>query len=122
MFRVAPAVAITTLVSLAGCALDAPAKQAAPRKIIVEKQRTCTVTTAPISKAEFCATPKDCPSITTCGEAYFRYTTCGEVLRDGQRNGIPCENRCGKTPLAMAEKIRSEAPFALPMRTATICD
>jgi hypothetical protein len=121
MFRVVSAIAI--VVSLTACASDAPSKQGVR---IVEKRRTCTVTTAPISKAEFCATPKACPAITTCGEAYFRYTACSELVRDGgvagQMNGIPCENVCGKTALAMAAKIRGEGPFLLPMRTSTVCN
>ena len=121
MFRVASVVVIASI--LAACASDAPTKQGVR---IVEKRRTCTVTNAPITKAEFCATQKACPTISTCGEAYYRYATCGEDLRDGgvagERNGIPCQKLCGMTALEMAQRVRSELPFSPPMRSITVCD
>ena len=98
----------------AGCATE-------PTTRVVTKTRHCTTTVAPMSKNEFCSAKKNCPVIETCGEAYFRYTSCGHlwldggaaVPRDGQPNGIPCEKMCGKDALASAGRIRSELPFSL---------
>jgi len=128
MLRVVVCVALI----LSGCAVD-ELEPIVRTKIVKEyirepgKTRTCTVTTRPMTKQEFCSMgEKTCPRIATCGEAYYRYTTCGEIERDGgvagERNGIPCENVCGKTPLAMAEKIRSESPFSPPPKTLNTCD
>ena len=120
MLRVVTCVAIF----VAGCAFD---PRPAPRSSIVQfKSRTCTVTTRPMSNQEFCGMgEKTCSQIATCGEAYYRYTTCREIGRDGgtigERNGIPCQNVCGNTPLAMAAKIRSEPPFLPPLKTLNTC-
>jgi len=80
-----------------------------------------------MTKQEFCGIgEKTCPQIATCGEAYYRYTTCREIVRDGgvagERNCIPCENVCGNTPLAMAAKISSERPFSPPPKTFNTCE
>ena len=85
-----------------------------------------------MSRDQFCAlsNKRNCPQIVTCGEAYYRYTTGGHmwldggaaVPRDGQPNGIPCENMCGKDAMLMAGKIRSEPPFSPPPQTTTLCN
>jgi hypothetical protein len=120
---------------VSGCAIDQPAP-IVRTKIVKEYIRepnsilttqTCTVTTRPMTKQELCGMgEKTCPQIATCGEAYYRYTTCGEIERDsgvpGVRNGIPCEKVCGKTPLAMAAKIRSEPPFSPPPKSIKTCE
>jgi hypothetical protein len=71
------------------------------------------------------AAPTRATQIATCGEAYHRYTTCREIERDGgvmaERNGIPCLNVCGNTPLAMVAKIRSEPPFSPPLKILNTC-
>jgi hypothetical protein len=112
---------------VAGCAIGAQHERGVERssaRATIEKRRICTITKS-IDAAAFCKTPKRCPEIDTCAEAYFRYTTCKEWPRDGgvagKPNGIPCEKRCGRTALAMARKIR-ERPFLPPMRTTEICD
>ena len=41
-----------------------------------------------------CDCSKTCTQITTCAEAYYQLNTCGCSVRDGDRDGIPCENLC----------------------------
>src|SRR5262245_25260915 len=95
-------VCVALLVS--GCALGPQASNVG-RTAAPAKPRTCTVTVAPDSK-QFCAEPKKtCQQIDTCGEAYYRYTICGDLSLDGrplgpdvppstgQPNGVPCEDR-----------------------------
>jgi hypothetical protein len=115
MLRVVVCVAVLA----SGCAFDPQPVQRTTTKF---KTRTCTVTMRAMTKEEFCATPQECPWIATCGEAYYRFTTCGEIIRDGNRNGVPCENRCGHTPLDMAAKIRSEPPFSPPLIRVKTCN
>ena len=129
-----------------GCAFDPPPAPTVRTKTITKtitefRPRTCNITTVPTSKDEFCANKRTCGQIDTCGEAYYRYTTCGDLSLDarplganvpppvGQPNGIPCEERlaagrsgCGKTALAMAAKIRSEPPFSPPPKRTEVCD
>jgi hypothetical protein len=129
MLRVIPALTLSAILLMSACASNAPPDRvtASSRTKVVstENRRKCATIIAPLNKANFCATPRDCPAITTCGEAYYRYTTCGEVDRDGgvagKHNGIPCEKLCGKTALEMAEKIRSEPPFSPPAQMTTVC-
>jgi hypothetical protein len=111
MLRVIVCVAVLA----SGCAPE-------PTTRTVTKTRHCTTTVAAMSKDEFCAVEPTCPKITTCGEAYYRYTTCKQVTRDGfPRNGIPCQDKCGPDAMAMAAKIRSEPPFSPPIRKTTVC-
>jgi hypothetical protein len=91
------------------------------------KMRTCAITLRPMSKEEFCSQgQKDCSSITR-GEAFYRFTVCGESERDGgiagKKNGVPCQNACGNDTLDMVKKLRSEMPFSPPLvPTARLCD
>lgn len=41
-----------------------------------------------------CNCSKSCTRITSCAEAYFQLNTCGCSVRDGDHDGIPCENLC----------------------------
>jgi hypothetical protein len=41
-----------------------------------------------------CDCSKTCTQITTCAEAYYQLNTCGCSVRDGDGDGIPCENLC----------------------------
>lgn len=41
-----------------------------------------------------CNCRKTCSNM-TCAEAYFQLNTCGCGARDGDNDGIPCENVCG---------------------------
>lgn len=135
MFRVLAPLLIAVMLLTGGCASDLPAQRSfssPPRTItktvIVEKRRTCTVTVRPLTKLEFCSRgPRACSDRSmTCGEAYYRYTTCGEDARDGgvagDRNGIPCQVICGNTALQMATRIKAEEPFSPPTQTTTVCD
>lgn len=119
---------------MAGCATSTPpapvAKRAAPAqtKIVTVKQ-TCVTTTKP---ANSCAQPKPCSMIETCAEAYYRFTVCKDrSLDDGplgeraanktdQSNGIPCERKCGRDAVTMADRIRAQ-PFSPPMHAETTC-
>jgi hypothetical protein len=115
MFRVCVCLAVL----LSGCAYS---QQPSPRRtIIVKERRTCT-TIAPQVVADLCMVRKYCtknPEM-TCAEVYYRLTHCPRFGPDddhawldggvaGKRNGIPCEDRCGKTPLEMKQSISRAA-------------
>ena len=120
--RVVPALAIGVLL-VPGCAPEAPSERMRTKIV----KRYCTTTVGP--DVAFCETKRNCPEIATCAEAYYRYTTCkhlwldggAAVPRDGQPNGIPCENRCKRDALAMAKEIR-DGPFSPPTLASTVCD
>jgi hypothetical protein len=123
MLRVALVLSAAVLF-VAGCA-HSDRETAAPvrnKTAKVEKARACTTTLRP--DPAFCATEGRCRHIKTCAEAYYRYTVCREIERDGgvagDRNGIPCQNLCGKTALTMANAIRAQ-PFTPPTRSETVC-
>jgi hypothetical protein len=40
---------------------------------------------------------KYCTRMSSCAEAHHHFTVCGEQARDGDHDGVPCENVCGKT-------------------------
>ncbi|MEW7007526.1 excalibur calcium-binding domain-containing protein [Lentilitoribacter sp. EG35] len=44
-----------------------------------------------------CGQRKTCGRMQSCTEAYFHLKQCGDVARDRDRDGIPCEKLCGKT-------------------------
>ncbi|MDX1373632.1 MAG: thermonuclease family protein, partial [Nitrososphaeraceae archaeon] len=41
-----------------------------------------------------CNCSKKCDEISSCDEAYFQLNQCGCSKRDGDNDGIPCENIC----------------------------
>lgn len=41
-----------------------------------------------------CNCAKTCTQITTCEEAYFQLLNCGCSVRDGDDDGVPCEELC----------------------------
>lgn len=41
-----------------------------------------------------CDCSKTCTQISTCAEAYYQLDTCGCSVRDGDGDGVPCENLC----------------------------
>ncbi|MGI5841456.1 MAG: thermonuclease family protein [Patescibacteria group bacterium] len=41
-----------------------------------------------------CDCKRTCTQIASCEEAYFQVNTCGCQARDGDNDGIPCENLC----------------------------
>jgi len=50
--------------------------------------------TATESPSYVCDCSKTCTQITTCAEAYYQLNVCGCSVRDGDGDGIPCENLC----------------------------
>jgi len=53
-----------------------------------------TPTPTVASESYTCDCSKTCTQITTCAEAYYQLNTCGCSARDGDGDGIPCENLC----------------------------
>lgn len=49
------------------------------------------------SAGAFDCVEKKCSAMESCAEAYHHLTVCSEAKRDGDNDGIPCENVCGKT-------------------------
>ena len=39
---------------------------------------------------------KTCGQIASCEEACYKLTVCGDTARDGDNDGIPCENLCSR--------------------------
>lgn len=71
----------------------------------LETQTTSTWTTeetyipstyAPSTSSSYsCSISKTCPEMNSCAEAYFYLNTCGDSARDGDNDGVPCEDICG---------------------------
>lgn len=53
-----------------------------------------TNTTTNQSTSFVCNCSKTCTQITSCEEAYFQLNNCGCQARDGDKDGVPCENLC----------------------------
>lgn len=54
-----------------------------------------TVPTSPPSSGGWtCDCSKTCPNMSSCEEAYFQLNVCGCSIRDGDNDGVPCENIC----------------------------
>lgn len=49
---------------------------------------------APAQPAFSCNCSKTCPAMVSCEEAYFQLNTCGCGRRDGDGDGVPCEDIC----------------------------
>jgi hypothetical protein len=57
-----------------------------------------TIAIAPgTALAQSCNREPKCTQIRTCQEADFYFRQCGHHKRDGDSDGIPCEDLCGKT-------------------------
>lgn len=41
-----------------------------------------------------CNCKKTCSQMVSCDEAYYQLNTCGCSVRDGDKDGVPCENIC----------------------------
>ncbi len=50
--------------------------------------------TPPTSSQFNCSVKKTCPQMRSCEEAYFYLNTCGDRQRDGDKDGVPCEDIC----------------------------
>lgn len=52
--------------------------------------------TTPATPHQFvCDCSKKCAAMSSCEEAYFQLQQCGCGIRDGDGDGVPCENICG---------------------------
>ncbi len=66
------------------------------------RDTSCTVgcaapipTPAPAPTAQYiCDCSKTCSQISSCEEAYYQLNVCGCTRRDGDGDGVPCENLC----------------------------
>jgi len=47
--------------------------------------------------AQSCNREPKCTAMRSCKEADFYFRQCGHYKRDGDNDGIPCEELCGKT-------------------------
>lgn len=57
-----------------------------------------TIAIAPTAaQAQSCNREPKCTQIRSCQEADFYFRQCGHYKRDGDNDGIPCEDLCGKT-------------------------
>ncbi len=50
-----------------------------------------------LASAQSCSREPKCTQIRSCQEADFYFRQCGHHKRDGDNDGIPCEDLCGKT-------------------------
>jgi hypothetical protein len=50
-----------------------------------------------MASAQSCNREPKCTQIRSCQEADFYFRQCGHLKRDGDHDGIPCEDLCGKT-------------------------
>lgn len=61
------------------------------------KNKSDNIDTSNLNSEQFsytCDCSKTCTQISTCAEAYYQLNTCGCSVRDGDGDGIPCENLC----------------------------
>jgi len=49
-----------------------------------------------------------CTQISTCAEAHYRYSVCGDRSLDRDDDGIPCEDMCGKSHSVMRARIAAQ--------------
>jgi len=57
--------------------------------------------TSDVLKARLFAQAYDCRNVScsrlgSCAEACYKLTVCGQRVRDGDGDGIPCENLCSR--------------------------
>lgn len=60
----------------------------------IEPPPQSTIPPAPPAPAFQCNCSKTCPAMASCEEAYFQLNTCGCGRRDGDNDGVPCEDLC----------------------------
>lgn len=46
--------------------------------------------------AAYDCSKKTCRKIKSCKEACYKLKVCGQKIRDGDNDGIPCENLCSR--------------------------
>jgi hypothetical protein len=59
-----------------------------------------------------CAVEPYCTRMRSCAEADFYFRQCGHYKRDGDNDGIPCEDLCGKTMKSYLERRNDDPAFA----------
>lgn len=75
----------------------------------------------PAAGQGFDCADKYCSRMSSCAEAHHKLTVCHQSKRDGDGDGIPCENVCGKTMqtycrLLELEGVTSALPAECPPR------
>lgn len=100
-------IAVTVAVCLAGCAREAPVER------VVYKTKTKVKVVAP-----YCPKKTSCGEMESCAEAVYHLTTCNQYQLDKNANGVPCEDKCGKTPEDMKARMK-ERPYSPVTRAAT---
>ena len=68
-----------------------------PTKTTIQKTPTPTSqpqTIQPVSGGYVCDCSKPCSQMSSCEEAYFQLINCGCSVRDGDKDGVPCESIC----------------------------
>jgi hypothetical protein len=60
-----------------------------------------------VAQSFSCTPHKSCKQIRSCTEAVYRLRQCGDRARDGDNDGIPCENLCGKTLKQMNDRLEA---------------
>jgi hypothetical protein len=81
---------------------ERPAAQVAPQQPAVKPpsaqppavQPPVQQPTQPPAPAYTCNCSKTCEQMSSCEEAYFQLNQCGCSRRDGDGDGVPCENIC----------------------------
>ena len=126
-----------------GCATEPSAPRTITKVVYLPRPpgpdgQVCEHTFRPMDSAELCSSRKYCTTDKemTCAEAYYRLTHCANVANtadnhawlDGgdvrrkdeapnKRNepdGLPCEDRCGSSALAMRRAVAAK-PFHPPL-------
>ncbi len=60
------------------------------------------------ASGSFDCNKKYCKNMSSCSEAYYKFTECGKKGLDRDKDGVPCENVCGKTVSAMQQLLQKE--------------
>ncbi|MFC1727573.1 thermonuclease family protein [Patescibacteria group bacterium] len=65
-----------------------------PIPVYIPQPTSPPPTQAPSSGSYACNCSKTCPNMSSCEEAYFQLNNCGCSIRDGDDDGVPCEDIC----------------------------
>jgi hypothetical protein len=62
---------------------------------VAQPTEPMSIAPTPIPPPSFtCNCSKTCPQMASCEEAYFQLQQCGCSRRDGDNDGVPCEDIC----------------------------
>lgn len=56
--------------------------------------------------SNFSCAKKYCKNMSSCSEAYHKFKVCGNKGLDRDKDGVPCENVCGKTISSMERLLK----------------